>query len=252
MIVEYHRPQTMDEALSLILRMEPKTVPLGGGTTLNRPSSEPIAVVDLQSLGLSTFETRGVNLTMGATLTLQALLDIPETSPALQQAIQHEATYNLRQAATVAGTLVACDGRSPFTTALLALDTQLMVEPGGEQISLGDLLPSRYERLKGLVITKVMLPLNVRLAYKYVARTPADLPIVNVAVAQWPSDRVRVVLGGYGSAPSMAVDGPVTDGAEMAARSAYSHATDEWASGEYRMEVAEILIRRCLKELSEG
>lgn len=250
MIVEYNRPQTLDEALSLISRVEPSTVPLGGGTVLNRPSPDPIAVVDLQALGLSTYETRGNFLTLGATIKLDSLLDIQEVSPALLQAIRHEATNNQRQMATLAGTLVAGDGRSAITTAFLALDAQLILEPGGEVIGLGDLLPIRTERLKGCLITKISVPINTLLAYHYVARTPADLPIVCVAVAQWKSGRTRVALGGYGDAPQLVMDGFGTDGAEIAARDAYSQASDEWAGAEYRMQVAGLLTKRCLDELS--
>ena len=249
MIIEYHRPQTLDEALALISRREPLTVPLGGGTALNRPSPNPLAVVDLQSLGLNTINKRGKNLDLGATLGLQALLDVSGIPSVLHQVIRHEATYNLRQMATIAGTLVACDGRSPFSTALLALDAQITLQPGEEQISLGDLLPIRNDILKGRLITKVTLPINMQLAYNYVARSPADLPIVCVAVSIWPSGRIRVTLGGYGDAPVLAMDGPGVEGAGISARDAYRNSTDEWASVDYRSEVAEILTRRCLEEL---
>jgi CO/xanthine dehydrogenase FAD-binding subunit len=50
MIVEYHRPPTLDLALQLLSRQSPVTVPMGGGTILNQPSPVPIAVVDLQEL----------------------------------------------------------------------------------------------------------------------------------------------------------------------------------------------------------
>ena len=108
--------------------------------------------MDLQGLGLDTFQVQGNSLHLGATLTLQSLLDrLPGLGAAgaglavgLQKAITHEATYNLRMAASVAGTLVASGGRSPLTTALLALDTALLIQPGDETVSLGDLLPSAY------------------------------------------------------------------------------------------------------------
>ncbi|PIX47904.1 MAG: hypothetical protein COZ54_00125, partial [Anaerolineae bacterium CG_4_8_14_3_um_filter_59_70] len=58
---------------------------------------------------------------------MQALLESPHTSPALQIAIKLETTFNLRQMATVAGTLVSCDGRSTFTTAMLVLDAKCSV-----------------------------------------------------------------------------------------------------------------------------
>jgi CO/xanthine dehydrogenase FAD-binding subunit len=255
MIVEYHRPDTIDEALRLLQREVPRTSPMGGGTVLNRPSPDPLVVVDLQSLGLSRIEPHGHSLQVGATATLQPLLDTPGLQPALVRAIRHEATYNLRQSATLAGTLVSADGRSPLAAALLVLDVQLeLAGPGGkrEKIGLGDLLPLRGELLQGRLITSLTIPLNIRLAYEYVARTPADLSIVCAAAARWPAGRTRLVLGGFGASPLLTLDGPESAGAEQAARDAYSQAEDEWASAEYRQEMAVVLARRCLQELADS
>ncbi|MBN1149143.1 MAG: FAD binding domain-containing protein [Anaerolineales bacterium] len=255
MIKEYHRPTSFEEALALLGRAEPPTLPLAGGSALNRPSAEEFAVVDLQALRLDGFQARGNFLELGATLSLQNLLEElrlakPSPAAALEKAIEHEATNNLRQVASVAGTLVAAGGRSPFTTALLALDARLTVQPGDEQASLGDLLPFRQERLRGRLITQVSLPSNARLAYEYVARTPADLPIVCAALAIWPSGRRRLALGGYGAAPVMAFDGGEAEGVQVAAQSAYSEAGDQWASAEYRQEIAGVLAKRCLEQLT--
>lgn len=258
MIVEYNRPDRIDAALALLQRHKPVTRPLAGGTALIRPSSQTFAVVDLQALGLNTLDVQGSQLVVGATATLEQLLtwiqadgatEKPGLEAALAKAIRHEATYNLRQAATTAGTLVAAAGRSPFTTALLALDAGLTLQPGDEAVALGDLLPARPEKLNRRLIVSVTLPLNTRLAYHYVARTPADRPLVCAAAARWPSGRVRVAVGGYGSAPMMIFDGTESDGAEDAARSALSAAGDEWASADYRSAVGEVLVRRCLEEL---
>ena len=54
MIIEYHRPQTLEDALARLARTEPVTLPLAGGSALNRPSAEAVAAGDLQSLLLST------------------------------------------------------------------------------------------------------------------------------------------------------------------------------------------------------
>lgn len=248
MIIEYHRPQELQQALELLARPSPRTVPMGGGSSLNKPSREPVAVVDLQMLDLASLERRGNFLDLGATLTLQALLDSETCPPALAAAVHHEATYNLRQTATIAGTLVASDGRSPFTTALLALDSRLTLLPGEQELALGDLLPVRAERLAGRLISRVSLPANVKLAYEYAARSPADLPVVCAAAAVWPSGRTRVVLGGFGDAPRLAFDGNETEGIQAAARSAYSLAGDVWASAEYRAEVAAVLAQRCVDQ----
>ena len=96
-----------------------------------------------------------------------------------------------------------------------------------------------------------MLPLNVQLAYEYIARTPADLPIICAAVARWPSGRTRVILGGTGEAPVLAMDGPESGGEEISVADAYSHAGDEWASAEYRQEMAQVLVKRCLSKMEE-
>jgi CO/xanthine dehydrogenase FAD-binding subunit len=247
MIVEYHRPDTIQAALHLLKRIAPVTVPLGGGTVLNKPSPDPVAVVDLQALGLNRFEQKGDTLKIGATVTLQQMLEIEVLLPALKAAIRHEATYNTRQIATIAGTLVAAGGRSPFTTVMLALGVQLVFLPGGEVADLGDVLPLREQNLKGRLISQVNLHINLKLTYEYVARTPMDLPIVCVGVAQWPSGRTRVALGGYGGTPLLAMDGPDPTGAEIAARDAFREARDQWASADYRSDIAGILTKRCLQ-----
>ncbi|MBN1666079.1 MAG: FAD binding domain-containing protein, partial [Anaerolineales bacterium] len=131
MIIAYHRPDQISVALQLLADPLGNTVPLGGGTKLNQPGGKPFAVVDLQDLGLDQFEKRGKQLLLGASASLQAVLDWPEMQPAFQQILRAEANLNRRQVATVAGTLVATDGRSAFTAALLALDASLTLEPAG-------------------------------------------------------------------------------------------------------------------------
>lgn len=251
MIIEYYRPTSLEEALKLLARKGIRTVPLGGGTVLNRPSSEALAVVDLQALGLGEITRQGNILSIGCSVTLQRLMDYPEIPSALAKAIRHETSYNLRQVATVAGTLVAADGRSPFAVAMLALEAVIICRDlsGERHFGLGEMLLTRQELLPGRLITQIRIPLNARLAYEYVARTPADRPIVSVAVAQWPSGRTRVALGGTGEAPQLAMDGPEMGGAAVAARTAYSQAGDEWASAEYREAMAQILTNRCLAHM---
>lgn len=249
MILEYQRPKTIEDALKLLGRDAPLTLPMGGGTVLNQPSEERFAVVDLQELSLDGLQARGNILILGATLKLGRLLEAEATPQPLKAVIQREGTPNLRQMASVAGALVSADGRSPFAVAMLALDAILVWMPGEEQVRLADLLLDRGQNLRGKLIVRVEIPTRVKLAYHEVARTPADLPIVCAALAQWPSGRTRLALGGYGNAPSLAMDGPEPLGLEQAARSAYAQAEDEWASAEYRQEMAALLARRCLEAI---
>jgi CO/xanthine dehydrogenase FAD-binding subunit len=261
MITTYHRPKTLDEALELLTH--PDTLPLGGGTLLSRSRAErsddvasrsrsvdgPIEVVDLQLLGLNSLTKSGNNLELGATLTLQALFESEHCPEALKKAIKLEAPLNIRNAASVAGTLVACDGRSTFASVMLAMDAKMTVmskQSAEETINIGDFLPLR-EQVRGRLITKIVLPVNIKLAFEYVSKTPSDKPLVCAAVAQWNSGRTRLALGGYGKSPMLAMDGTEAEGVESVARNTFHEATDEWASAEYRMDVASTLAKRCLE-----
>src|SRR5258706_12660303 len=189
MITAYHRPKTLDEALTLLT--QPNPLPLGGRLLLSHPTTDSVQAVDLQALGLDSLTKNGNNLELGATLTLQSLYESEHCPAALKSALKLEAPLNIRNAATVAGTLVACDGRSTFASMLLAMDAKVSVsskQKPEEMINIGDLLPLR-EQVRGKLITKIIIPLNVKLAFEFVARTPADKPIVCAALAQWTSGR---------------------------------------------------------------
>ena len=261
MITEYHRPKTLEEALTLLTH--PNARPLGGGTLLSREKIEPVQAVDLQLVGLGTLSQNGNNLELGATLTLQALLESEHCPSSLKQAIKLEAPLNIRNAATVAGTLVTCDGRSTFANMLLAMDAKIERATLGnmnieyELVNIGDFLPLRSSKL----ITKIHLPLNIKLAFEYVARTPVDKPIVCVTLAQWNSGRTRMAVGGYGKSPMLAMDGTESDGkdtltsddllnsVQAAAKNAFHEANDDYGSAEYRMDVAATLARRCVEAI---
>ncbi len=249
MITTYHRPQTLDEALTLLT--QPNTVPLGGGTLLSQPRTDSVSVVDLQRLGLDTLRVNGNELQIGATCTLQSLLESERCPEALKSAIKLEAPINIRNSATVAGALVSSDGRSPFATALLAMDAKIdyrpltVDRPSSTVLGLGEFLPLRPRGL----ITAITMPLNAKFAFEFVSRTPADKPIICAALTQWSSGRTRLVLGGYGKSPLLAMDGTEAEGIEAAARNSYHEANDEWASAEYRMDVAAVLAKRCLEGL---
>ena len=118
-----------------------------------------------------------------------------------------------------------------------------IINPQSSISNIGDFLPLRPRGL----ITAITIPFNVKFAFDDIARTPADKPIVCVALAQWPSGRTRLAVGGYGKAPRLAMDGTEAEGVEAAARNAFHEANDEWASAEYRMDVAATLAKRCVE-----
>lgn len=246
MISTYHRPQTLDEALTLLT--QPNTVPLGGGTLLSKATANSVAVVDLQRLGLDSLRVNGNDLTIGATCTLQSLLEADNCPPALKTALKLEAPLNIRNTATVAGTLVASDGRSPFVSMLLAMDAKIEIRSSASETRTSNIGEFVLTRPNGL-ITSINIPLNIKTAFEFVSKTPADKPIVGAAITQWNSGRTRLTLCGYGKTPLLAMDGTESDGIQEAARNAYHEAVDEWASTEYRMDVAAVLAKRALDSI---
>lgn len=249
MITAYHRPKTLEEALKLLT--QPGAVPLGGGTVLSKLKADSAQAVDLQLLSLDSLAKSGNELHLGATLTLQSLLESEHCPAALKRALKIEAPVNLRNTATTAGTLVACDGRSTFATVLLAMDAKIEQKIFDNSkiesriSNIGEFLPLRPRGL----ITSITIPLNVKLAFESVARTPSDKPIVCVAVAGWASGRTRMAVGGYGKSPMLAMDGTASDDVATAARNAFHEANDDFGSAEYRMDIAATLAKRCIESI---
>src|SRR5512143_1632061 len=216
-LTEFHQPTTLDEALKLLRRTSLKTVPLAGGTSLVPEAARNVqAVVDLSALGLSFIKTAEVSenlrgLEIGATTKLQAIAD-HEAARAyadgvLVAAILDSASRHIREAASLAGSIVAAPGNSPLFTALLALDARLIVRTARgtreEEIALPYWMPQPRS-----LILRVVLPAwpdNTRAAYEKVARTPADLPIVCVAaratIDQDQRRDIRLALGGVAEKP---------------------------------------------------
>jgi putative selenate reductase FAD-binding subunit len=197
---------------------------------------------------LDSLRASGNDLVIGATCTLQSLLEAAETPAALKTALKLEAPLNIRNTATVAGTLVASDGRSPFAAMLLAMDARIDIRSSNSDSRISNIGEFLLTHPSGL-ITAITIPVNTKTAFEFVSKTPADKPIVGAALAQWNSGRTRLTLCGYGKTPLLAMDGTEADGIQEAARNAYYEAQDEWASAEYRMDVAATLAKRALESL---
>jgi CO/xanthine dehydrogenase FAD-binding subunit len=140
MIVEYLRPNTLNEAIQYLQRKEPITLPLGGGNLLSKYQETPIAVVDLQNLGLNQIIRENGKIEIGASVSLSGF-ETFMNNEVFSNALRIQAGKNQRNTSTVAGLVCMADGRSTFLTLLLTLDAQLNWQPGDKLISLGNWLP---------------------------------------------------------------------------------------------------------------
>ncbi len=260
-LTEYHQPTTLDEALKLLRRTSLKTMPLAGGTSLVPVAAAEVqAVVDLNALELS-FVRQGQDLQIGSTTKLQALADHEAIrnyiDGVLAKAILDCASRNTREAASLAGSIVAAPGNSPLFTALLALDAHLIIRTARGTREDDVALPYWTPQPRSLIL-RVSLPTvanNTHAAYEKVARTPADLPIVCVAARAAVEDQhlwdIRLALGGVAEKPIVITRpaGSIEDLAQLAV-STVTPSDDYFATADYRREMIGVLTRRTLSNLN--
>lgn len=246
MITAYYRPESIAQALQLL--KNPANVPIGGGSTLAAIQRD-VAVVDLQNLGLSKITEVGDRCVLGAAVTLESMLKYFSHSTSMEYAIKIEASRNQREQATIAGLVCSSDGRSPLLSLLLALDISIKWQPDDIEMSLGNFLAQRNRWQKGGLITEFSFAKDIKYGFESVGRSPFDLPIICIAAARWPSNRLRIVAGGLGSLPILVSDGNTSDNVELAVENALLDASDEWASAEYRIAAGRKIAARIKKAL---
>lgn len=243
--LEYHRPETIDEALTLLAR----GIPLAGGTQIAPARRELTAVIDLQDLGLNQSTIEDDMAELGAMVTLQQLLDLESLPTALRAAARREAGWNIRNVATLGGLLHAADGRSPLLTTLVACRAQVRVMPGDRLLSLDAYLDSCDEDVVQL-LTEMDLQIPTQLRFSDVARSPSDRPIVSVAAAWYERDAEMVYLGlgGAGMRPVRVSAQTLAEVSEKAV-GVYAGSDDPWASAAYRAAAGRALARRLFEEV---
>jgi CO/xanthine dehydrogenase FAD-binding subunit len=256
-LTEYHKPETIEDAMKLLRRTSVKTVPLAGGTSLVPEAALDVqAVVDLGALGLSY--VRG--LSIGATTTLQTIVDQAElrtyADGVLVAAILDAASRQTREGASLAGSIVAAAGNSPLFTTLLALGARLVVRSARgtreEEVELPYWTPQPRSLI--LRVNLPALPANTHAAYEKVARTPADLPIVCVAARATVEDQqlrdIRLALGGVAEKPIVITQpaGSIDELAQLAVATV-TPADDYFANADYRRDMIGVLTKRVLATL---
>lgn len=244
MIVEYHRPQKLAEALALLARKSPKTRPLAGGTEISH-AKDKIAVVDLQALGLNKIAVKESTLSIGATATLQEIADNELVPSELRNCALLETSRNLRNMGSLAGCLVAADGRSMLLSALLSLNSTLIIEPGHKKLSIQDWLAAKRILPFGGLISRIDIPVN-KIRIETVRRSPKDLPLLSAFGSKNKKGTLRVVIGGKTPLPFLA------DPARIFSQSLeleFAKYKDSGISKKYFFAVLPELVERVLEDL---
>ena len=85
---------------------------------------------------------------------------------------------------------------------------------------------------------------HFRLSDKEIASDLIPFGKADMIISVEPMESLRYL-------PMLAMDGTESNGIESAARNAFHEATDEWASAEYRADVAARLAKRCLESIQQ-
>ncbi len=238
-IAAYHRPDSLDEALSLLAA--PNRRALGGGTVVVPQSRvarpEAVELVDLQALGLASITAAGEGLSLGAMVRLGELTEAEAAPTLLRDLARRELPSALRNQATVGGTVALGDPDSVLLAGLLVHGAQVALH-GQDPIALSE---SLAECVGQRIVTAVTVETGGTGAIAATGRTPADTPIV-AAVARATDAGVRLALTGVGVYPVLADPTDPTAGLEPPA--------DFRGSSDYRLHLVDTLSARAVQEVS--
>ncbi|MEP7282514.1 MAG: FAD binding domain-containing protein [Rubrivivax sp.] len=285
----YLAPTTLAQALAALAAPGGATV-LAGGTDLmpQHNAGRLKAAATLLNIrrvqGLSAVALDGDALVIGALATLSALQRdalVCAHAPLLIEAIEHFASDQIRNMATLGGNLCNASPAGDTLTPLLALDAQVelarLAEDGAiatRRLPLAGFFvaPGRTRREPRELLTTVRLPLRgvgqiVRF-HKAGTRPALDIATISIALAaqrdgQGRLHEVRLALGAVAPTPVRAhraealLEGRQLDAAlaEQAAQAAADEATpidDVRATAWYRRELVRNLTRRMLDDVTHA
>jgi xanthine dehydrogenase FAD-binding subunit len=288
-VERYLAPTKLAQALAALANPGGATV-LAGGTDL-MPQSHVGRMKAAGTLlnirrvqGLSVVALEGDTLVIGALATLAALQRDPlvcAQAPLLVEAIDHFASDQIRNMATLGGNLCNASPAGDTLTPLLALDAQVelaSMADGGviatRRLPLADFFvaPGRTRREAHELLTAVRLPRRgagqVARFHKAGTRPALDISTISIAFAaerdaQGCLREVRLALGAVGPTPLRArraealLEGHRLDAAlaAQAAQAAADEATpidDVRATAWYRRELVHNLTRRMLDDVTHA
>ncbi|MDX1688261.1 MAG: FAD binding domain-containing protein [Candidatus Promineifilaceae bacterium] len=240
---KYHRPESVESALELLGRSGVRTALVAGGTYLTPRLDEDVEeVVDLQAVGLDQIEHDDERMTVGAMVTIQAIVDDEEAPELLREMARREGPNTFRNQGTVGGAIARADSENEFLAALLVFEADVTVQTadGERQMALDDFLEDAKDARENGIVTAVSLAKEGKTADARVARTPADTPIVAAVGRRDGAGNVRLALCGVAERP-IVVDPEEIEDVDPPA--------DFRGSAEYRRQMAGVLGRRVVAAL---
>ena len=193
-IREYKRAESLEEAWQLNQK-RPNRV-LGGMIWLKMENINVGTAIDLSGLGLDTIEETDEGFSIGAMVTLRQLELHPGlaayTDGAVRESVRHIVGVQLRNLATVGGSIYSRFGFSDVLTMFLALNASVELYKGGV-VPLTEYAQRPYDRD---ILVRVLVPKeNARFVYQSVRNSQTDFPVLTCAVAKLADGSIRAAIG---------------------------------------------------------
>ena len=261
MIHDFFKPASVEEALSL-KNTHIESLYLGGGTEINYAGSSQKneCAISLEKLDLNTIRQDGTGLILGASVTLQELIDSSLVPEELQNAARHMYFRNIRNMATLGGNIGANRTDSALIPCLIALAAELHTAEDG-RVSVEEYLSGDNQAL----ILSVCIPgLKGKCRVKKISKSSGSPSIVTVAVridGSWGKIRDAVIAVG-GLAPKVIrlssieeelKSGMLTekDDLQNAISDTVSPQTDVLGSVSYKKYICGVTVADCVSECME-
>ena len=193
-IREYKRAESLEEAWQLNQK-RPNRV-LGGMIWLKMENINVGTAIDLSGLGLDTIEETDDGFSIGAMVTLRQLELHPGlaayTDGAVRESVRHIVGVQLRNLATVGGSIYSRFGFSDVLTMFLALNASVELYKGGV-VPLAEYAQRPYDRD---ILVRVLVPKeNARFVYQSVRNSQTDFPVLTCAAAKLVDGSIRAAIG---------------------------------------------------------
>jgi aerobic carbon-monoxide dehydrogenase medium subunit len=278
---DYHKPRTLDEAITLLREFGGAAKVLAGGQSLIPAMrfrlAQPEVLIDINGLSqLEHVEERGNFLAIGALTREHALEDsalVKERYPLLYDTAKVIADPIVRNRATVGGNIAHADPANDHPATMLAYGAEVIARgPAGERtIPIDQFFTGLFENaLKpGEILTEIRIPkpaAKTSGAYLKLERKVGDYAVSGVAVQLTLDGELvksaRIGLTNVSSTPMRAkqaeaalVGKPLSDATLEAAGQAAAAECDPSAdlrgSEAYKRDVTRVLLKRAVRTAAE-
>ena len=256
-IREYKRAESLEEAWQLNQKRNNRVI--GGMIWLKMENINVGTAIDLSGLGLDKIEETAEDFSIGAMVPLRQI-ELHEglnayTDGAVRESVRHIVGVQLRNLATVGGSIYSRFGFSDVLTMFLALNASVELYKGGI-VPLADFVNMPYDR--DILVRVIVKKTVAHYSYKSVRISKTDFPVLTCAAAL-TQEGVQAAVGARPAKAALVKDAEKLATLPMTAEKAQDFAeyaagllpteTNPRGSAAYRTHLIKVLTARCLTEL---